>query len=52
MRDPENRARLTERMIKAQKLERAVTAGAAAERTAGLAIARDVADHLRALLET
>jgi hypothetical protein len=47
---PENRPRLTERMIKAQKLERAVTAGAAAERTAGLAIARDVADHLRALL--
>jgi hypothetical protein len=45
---PENRAKLTERMTKAQKLERAVIAGA--ERTVGLAIARDVADHLRALL--
>ncbi len=47
---PENRLKLTERMIKAQKLERAVIAGTAAERTAGVAIARDVADHLRALL--
>jgi hypothetical protein len=47
---PEDRVKLTERMIKAQKLERAVIAGTAAERTAGVAIARDVADHLRALL--
>ncbi|HEY2536233.1 MAG TPA: hypothetical protein VGI24_04535 [Solirubrobacteraceae bacterium] len=47
---PENRVKLTERMLKAQKLERAVIAGTAAERTAGVAIARDVADHLRALL--
>ncbi|HKH79344.1 MAG TPA: hypothetical protein VJ996_04935 [Solirubrobacteraceae bacterium] len=47
---PENRARLTERMVKAQKLERAVIAGTAAERAAAVAIARDVADHLRALL--
>jgi|HubBroStandDraft_4_1064222.scaffolds.fasta_scaffold01839_4 hypothetical protein len=47
---PEHRAKLTERMIKAQKLERAVIAGTAAERAAGLALARDVADHLRALL--
>jgi hypothetical protein len=47
---PENRAKLTERMTKAQKLERAAIAGAAAERAAGLAIARDVGDHLRALL--
>ncbi len=47
---PENRVRLTERMVKAQKLERAVIAGTAAERTAGVAIARDAADHLRALL--
>jgi hypothetical protein len=47
---PENRTKLTERMTKALKLERAVIAGTAAERTAGLAIARDVADHLRALL--
>ena len=31
---PENRARLTERMVKAQKLERAVIAGMAAERAA------------------
>jgi hypothetical protein len=47
---PENRVKLTERMTRAQKLERAVIAGAAAERAAGLAIARDLADHLRALL--
>jgi hypothetical protein len=47
---PERRTKLTERMTKAQKLERAVIAGTAAERAAGLAIARDVADHLRALL--
>ncbi|HEV3320546.1 MAG TPA: hypothetical protein VG053_12585 [Solirubrobacteraceae bacterium] len=47
---PENRVKLTERMTKAQKLERAVIAGTAAERTAGVTIARDVADHLRALL--
>jgi hypothetical protein len=47
---PENRVKLTERMIKAQKLERAVIAGTAGERTAGVAIARDIADHLRALL--
>jgi hypothetical protein len=47
---PEDRARLTERMTKALKLERAVIAGAAAERAAGLALARDVSDHLRALL--
>jgi hypothetical protein len=47
---PERRAKLTERMTKAQKLERAVIAGTAAERATGLAIARDVADHLRALL--
>lgn len=47
---PEHRVKLTERMIKAQKLERAVIAGTAAEHAAGLALARDVADHLRALL--
>jgi hypothetical protein len=46
----ENRAKLTGRMTKALKLERAVIAGTAAERTAGVAIARDIADHLRALL--
>jgi hypothetical protein len=47
---PQDRAKLTERMLEAQKLERAVIAGAAAERAAGLAIAEDVANHLRALL--
>jgi hypothetical protein len=47
---PEDRVKLTERMTKAQKLERAAIAGTAAERTAAVAIARDVADHLRALL--
>jgi hypothetical protein len=47
---PENRPPLTERMTKALKLERAVIAGTAAERTAAVAIARDAADHLRALL--
>lgn len=47
---PENRAELTERMTKALALERAALAGTAAERTAGVALAREVADHLRALL--
>ncbi len=46
----EDRTKLTERMTKAQALERAMIAGTAAERAAGLALARDVADHLRALL--
>jgi hypothetical protein len=52
---PESRVKLTERMTKAQKLERAVIAGTAAEladlrSVAVVAITRDVADHLRALL--
>ncbi len=47
---PEHRTKLTERMTKALKLERAVIAGTAAERAAAVAIARDVAEHLRALL--
>jgi hypothetical protein len=47
---PEHRAKLAERVVKAQKLERAFIAGAAAERAAGLALARETADHLRALL--
>jgi hypothetical protein len=47
---PEDRAKLTKRMIKAQALERAAIAGTAEEHTAGLNLARDVADHLRALL--
>jgi hypothetical protein len=47
---PENRLALTNRMIAAVELERAVITGAAAERGGGEALARDVADHLRALL--
>jgi hypothetical protein len=47
---PENRAKLTKRMLKAQTLERAAIAGTAEEHTAGLNLAREVADHLRALL--
>jgi hypothetical protein len=47
---PEDRAKLTKRMTNAQTLERAVIAGTADGRTAGLNLARDVADHLRALL--
>ena len=47
---PENRVKLTERMVKAQKLERAVIAGTATERAARLALTQDVAYHLRALL--
>ncbi len=46
----EDRAKLTKRMTKAQTLERAIIAGTAEEHAAGLALARDVADHLRALL--
>jgi hypothetical protein len=45
-----DRARLTERMTKAQKLERAIVAGSATERASTRALAGDVADHLRALL--
>jgi len=47
---PEDRAKLTKRMVKAQALERATIAGTAGEHAAGLNLARDVADHLRALL--
>ena len=47
---PEDRAKLTLRMTRAQALERAVIAGTANEHTAGLLLARDVSDHLRALL--
>jgi hypothetical protein len=46
----EDRTKLTKRMIKAQALERATIAGSPDERAAGLNLARDVADHLRALL--
>ena len=47
---PQERAKLTKRMLKAQTLERAAIAGTAEEHTAGLNLARVVADHLRALL--
>jgi hypothetical protein len=47
---PQERAKLTKRMLKAQTLERAAIAGTAEEHTAGLNLAREVADHLRALL--
>jgi hypothetical protein len=47
---PEDREKLTKRMIAAQALERATIAGTAEEHAAGLNLARDVADHLRALL--
>ncbi len=47
---PEHRAKLTDRIVKAQRLERSFIAGAAPERAAGLALAREIADHLRALL--
>ena len=47
---PERRAKLAERVVKAQKLERSFIAGSATERAAGLALARETADHLRALL--
>ena len=46
----EDRAKLAKRMLKAQTLERAAIAGTAEEHTAGLNLAREVADHLRALL--
>jgi hypothetical protein len=47
---PEDCAKLTKRMTNAQALERAVIAGTAEEHAAGLNLARDVSDHLRALL--
>ena len=47
---PEHRAKLRKRMVKAQALERAAIAGTAGEHAAGVNLARDVADHLRALL--
>jgi hypothetical protein len=47
---PEDRVKLTKRMLKAQTLERAAIAGTAEEHAAGLNLAREVADHLRALL--
>ena len=47
---PEKRAKLTERMTKAQALEQAFIAGKAGERASSVALVRDVAEHLRALL--
>lgn len=47
---PDKRAKLTERMTKAQTLEQAFIAGKAGERASSLALAQDVAEHLRALL--
>lgn len=47
---PERRPRLIERMARAQRLERAVIAGAASPSAAGMAVAGEVSAHLRALL--
>jgi hypothetical protein len=47
---PERRAEMTERMVRALRLERSAIAGSAERNAAGEALARDVADHLRALL--
>ncbi len=47
---PERRTSLAERTLKAITLERHVIAGTAVERASGLAIARDLSNHLRALL--
>jgi hypothetical protein len=47
---PEQRVELTERMVRAVALERAVIAGASVRHAGGEALARDVADYLRALL--
>jgi hypothetical protein len=47
---PDRRAALTERTLRAIALEREAIAGTAVERTSSLALARDLSDHLRALL--
>lgn len=47
---PERRPRLIERIGRAQRLERAVIAGTASVSAAGVAVADEVAAHLRALL--
>jgi hypothetical protein len=47
---PDERAALTERTLGAIALEREAIAGRAVERAAGLALARDLSNHLRALL--
>jgi hypothetical protein len=47
---PERRSVLVERTLRTIALERETIAGTAVERTSGLALARDLSDHLRALL--
>jgi hypothetical protein len=47
---PERHAELAERTLAAIELERKAIAGAAVQRAGGLAVVRDLADHLRALL--
>jgi hypothetical protein len=47
---PEGRVELTERAVQALALERAVVAGTAVEHAGADALAKDMADHLRALL--
>jgi hypothetical protein len=47
---PERRSELAERTLAAIALERETIAGTAVQRAGGLVVARDLADHLRALL--
>jgi hypothetical protein len=47
---PDNRAALTERTLAAIALERDVIGGTAVEHSSGLALTRDISNHLRALL--
>jgi hypothetical protein len=47
---PERRTELTQRILQALALERAIIAGTAVEHSGGQALVRDLADHLRALL--
>jgi hypothetical protein len=47
---PERRSALAKRTLQAIALEREAVAGTAQERTSGLALARDLSDHLRSLL--
>ncbi len=47
---PDGRSALVERVLKAIALERQAIAGTAVERTSGIALARELSDHLRALL--
>jgi hypothetical protein len=47
---PGRRLELTEQVVQVLALERAIVSGSALERARGLALAREIADHLRALL--